>query len=288
MRSIDPFFAASGPPDGVGRPPAALGLDPARRSRRSTRPTERRLTQALLSAARRSRRCAPSSSRSSRRRAGRSRRLGLDAQELANLQNASGRAGSPASASRSPSATPRRIERARGRGGDWRKGVLEGLHRLEEMGLIAGSIQWFESPRGHPRRYAGGVGDELPARPPPPRLRLLGRRSRAAKVSARGHPLARRAGPRPRHRLPDGRRGRRRGGRGPPGGERGHDPLRARGSRSSRRRTGGRAPAHRPSRRPPDERPGRPTPPTSVPTRHRPIEEQPWSGRCTARTSITR
>jgi len=73
--------------------------------------------------------------------------LGLDAEEVSNLQNATGRAGIPgvgvayALGDAGAAATARKTE------ADWREGLLRGLRRIEDHGVHEMAwLRWFESP----------------------------------------------------------------------------------------------------------------------------------------------
>jgi RecJ-like exonuclease len=73
--------------------------------------------------------------------------LGLDAEELSNLQNACGRASLPGTGVAIALGDPSALESARAAEHAWRQGILAGLLRLEEGGLNSmGALQWFESP----------------------------------------------------------------------------------------------------------------------------------------------
>ena len=73
--------------------------------------------------------------------------LGLDAEELSNLQNACGRAGQPGMGVAISLGDPAALAGARAAERSWRQGILAGLRRLEEGGLNSmGALQWFESP----------------------------------------------------------------------------------------------------------------------------------------------
>ena len=73
--------------------------------------------------------------------------LGLDAEELSNLQNAAGRAGIPGVGVAFALGDPRSAERARTAESEWRTGILRGLRRVEEGGVHSmRSLRWFESP----------------------------------------------------------------------------------------------------------------------------------------------
>ncbi len=73
--------------------------------------------------------------------------LGLDAEELSNLQNATGRAGVPGVGVAYALGDPSAAERARTTEAEWRSGVLRGLRRIEDDGVRSmDSLRWFESP----------------------------------------------------------------------------------------------------------------------------------------------
>ena len=75
--------------------------------------------------------------------------LSADAEELANLQNATGRDGSPSEGIALALGDPRAHARARAAEEAWRTGVLTGLRRIEEAGVNSlSALQWFESPEG--------------------------------------------------------------------------------------------------------------------------------------------
>ncbi len=73
--------------------------------------------------------------------------LGLDAEEVSNLQNATGREGFPGVGVALALGDPAAVERARAAETEWRSGVLRGLRRIEEGGVRSMSaLRWFESP----------------------------------------------------------------------------------------------------------------------------------------------
>lgn len=72
---------------------------------------------------------------------------GLRAEELANLQNATGRIGEPGIGVAMALGDPTALERAREAERAWRRGVLAGLERVERGGVKSlHAVQWFESP----------------------------------------------------------------------------------------------------------------------------------------------
>jgi len=73
--------------------------------------------------------------------------LGIDAEELSNLQNATGRAGVPGVGVAFALGDPSAAEHARATEADWRAGLLKGLRRIEDGGVRSmDSLRWFESP----------------------------------------------------------------------------------------------------------------------------------------------
>lgn len=73
--------------------------------------------------------------------------LSLDAEEVSNLQNATGRAGIPGVGVAYALGDPAAAEAARATEADWRTGILRGLRRIEEHGVHAmEALRWFESP----------------------------------------------------------------------------------------------------------------------------------------------
>lgn len=72
--------------------------------------------------------------------------LGLDALELSNYQNATGRIGEPGVGIGIALGDEGALARARTAEEQWRTGILEGIRRVEEKGVnLLASIQWFES-----------------------------------------------------------------------------------------------------------------------------------------------
>ncbi len=73
--------------------------------------------------------------------------LGMDAEEVSNLQNAAGREGVPGVGVAVALGDAAAVERARAAETEWRSGVLRGLRRIEEHGVRSmSSLRWFESP----------------------------------------------------------------------------------------------------------------------------------------------
>jgi single-stranded-DNA-specific exonuclease len=146
-RSIDPFFRElSGRPAAVRAFLSGLALDPGRRPGDLTPEEAGRLVAALKSRLEKSgvlpefanvldqeRWWVPS--------------LGLDAEEVSNLQNATGRAGTPGVGIAFALGDPTALERARTAEEFWRSGILKGLRRVEDDGVRSMHyLRWFESP----------------------------------------------------------------------------------------------------------------------------------------------
>jgi len=146
-QSVDPYVRGiSGHPEAAERFVREQGIDPGRRPNELTADESSRLAQsvrqrleasevlpefvAMLEA---DRWYVPA--------------LGLDAEEVSNLQNATGRAGIPGVGVAYALGDPRAAEKARATEADWRTGLLRGLRRIEEDGVHEmPSLRWFESP----------------------------------------------------------------------------------------------------------------------------------------------
>jgi single-stranded-DNA-specific exonuclease len=148
-RSIDPFFRGlSGHPEAVAPFLGGLGIDPARKVPALTEGEAERLAAALehhlteqgvrpefVALFRQPGWTVPS--------------LGLDAEELSNLQNATGRQGVPGVGLALALGDRTALGRAREAEEGWRSGILTGLLRLEREGVRSmDAIQYFESPEG--------------------------------------------------------------------------------------------------------------------------------------------
>lgn len=73
--------------------------------------------------------------------------LGLDAEEVSNLQNAAGRIGVPGVGVAYSLGDPGAVARAHAAEAEWRAGLLKGLRRIEEGAIRAmPHLRWFESP----------------------------------------------------------------------------------------------------------------------------------------------
>ncbi len=148
-RSVDPFLRGlSGRPVECDRFLNALSLDPRRPIDSLDAPERTRLGSAILA------RLVQQGTRPEFVEAFHAPRyrlpkLGFDAEELANLQNATGRDGTPSEGVALALGDPRALARARSAEEAWRTGVLTGLRRLEEAGVNSlSALQWFESPEG--------------------------------------------------------------------------------------------------------------------------------------------
>ena len=139
---------------------------------------------------------------------------GMDAEELSNLQSATGRAGIPGVGVAMALGDAMAFDRARTAETAWREGILRGLLRIEEKGVHSKTgLCWFESPETSLAGDAGRHGHELPPSSRAARPRLLRRREGADQGQRPRNPPPRRPGPRPRDRAPHrGERGRWGGG----------------------------------------------------------------------------
>jgi single-stranded-DNA-specific exonuclease len=145
--SIDPFvLGLSGRPEEAGRLLDTLGLDPARPPDSLTAEETARLAAALKDRLTRAG-AAPEAIRMLDQERWYLPGLGLDAEEVSNRQSAAGRAKTPGVGVAFALGDPRAAERTRVAEEGWRKGILDGLRRLEDEGVNSMSfLQWFESP----------------------------------------------------------------------------------------------------------------------------------------------
>ena len=187
-RSVDPFLRGlSGRPVECDRFLSALDLDP-RRPLDTLDPGERtRLGSAILA------RLVQQGTRPEFVEALHAPRyrlpsLGLDAEELANLQNATGREGTPSEGIALALGDGRAFARARAAEEAWRTGLLNGLRRVEEEGVHSlSAVQWFESPDGPLAGTQAGLAMNYlldPARP----VVVFSPGEETWKVSGRGTP----------------------------------------------------------------------------------------------------
>ena len=146
-RSIDPFFRGlSGRPAAVAEFLAGLSIDPARPvPELSTEERERLL--AALRARLQSAGVLPEYASVLDQERWFVPSLGLDAQEVSNLQNAAGRSGAPGLGIAFALGDPRSLDRCRAAEDGWRDGILRGLLRVEDEGVNSMRfLCWFESP----------------------------------------------------------------------------------------------------------------------------------------------
>ncbi len=184
---IDPFVRGiSGHPDGVRDLLAGLKIDGTGSPNRLPPDDEERLAQALTdrlrsagvnetyaAMVRRERWSIPS--------------LGLDAEELSDLQNACGRASEPGIGVAIALGDPGALERARRAEREWRRGLLEGLLRLERGSVNSmRSLQWFESPDAPLAGTQAGLAMNYLLDPERPVFAFTHEKSGPIRVSARG------------------------------------------------------------------------------------------------------
>lgn len=113
--------------------------------------------------------------------------LGMDAEELSNLQNACGRSNQPGVGVAIALGDPRAIETARAAERTWRAGILAGLVRLEEGGLNSmGALQWFESPEPTLAGTQAGMAMNYLIDPDRPVFAFSASSEGPTRVSARG------------------------------------------------------------------------------------------------------
>jgi len=113
--------------------------------------------------------------------------LGLDAEELSNLQNAAGRAGVPGVGVALALGDPSALDRARSAEAAWREGILKGLRRVEDQGVeTMSSLAWFESPELTLAGTQAGLAIAYLLPPDRPVFVLSPQAAGPTKVSARG------------------------------------------------------------------------------------------------------
>ncbi|MHB1932424.1 MAG: DHH family phosphoesterase [Thermoplasmata archaeon] len=146
-QSIDPYLAGiAGRPEEARGFLRALGLDPTR-APGDLPPAEVRTLADALRARLAPRGVAPELLRSLDGPRYLLPSLGQDAEELANLQNAAGRAEVPEIGIALALGDPAALEEARRAEAAWRTGLLQGLRRVEDEGVNPmTSLQWFVSP----------------------------------------------------------------------------------------------------------------------------------------------
>lgn len=185
--SIDPFFRGlSGRPTEAAAFVQGLGLDPKKPPSDLSPEESRHLADALKSRLAEShvaeefaavldqeRWFAPA--------------VGLDAEEISNLQNAAGRAGMPGVGVAFALGDPRARERARGAEETWRSGILGGLRRLEDKGVNSMRfLAWFESPEPTLAGTQAGLAMNYLLPPERPVFVITESDGSSTKVSARG------------------------------------------------------------------------------------------------------
>jgi single-stranded-DNA-specific exonuclease len=145
--SIDPFVRGlSGRSEAVASFLHGLGIEPGRRPAKLTEEENRRLVAAI-----KERLAGSGVAREAADVLDQERwlvpSLGLDAEEVSNLQNASGRAGVPGVGVAYALGDPRAEEHVRSAESEWRAGILRGLLRVENDGVNSMRfLRWFESP----------------------------------------------------------------------------------------------------------------------------------------------
>jgi single-stranded-DNA-specific exonuclease len=113
--------------------------------------------------------------------------LGRDAQEVSNLQNACGRAGTPGVGIAFALGDPTAVERANAAEEFWRSGILKGLQRVEEGGVNSMRfLRWFESPDTTLAGTQAGLAMNYLLPPDLPVFVFTGRGDEPTKLSARG------------------------------------------------------------------------------------------------------
>jgi single-stranded-DNA-specific exonuclease len=144
---IDPFVKGlSGRPEAVGPFLHSLGIEPGRKPSKLSEEESRRLS-AVLKERLTSSGVAPEAANVLDQERWFLPSLGLDAEEVSNLQNAAGRAGVPGVGVAYALGDPHSAERVRAAETEWRSGVLRGLLRIENDGVNSMRfLRWFESP----------------------------------------------------------------------------------------------------------------------------------------------
>lgn len=146
-RCIDPFFAGlSGRPTACTQFLQEIAIDPHRPLHSLEAVEEQRLTTALLTRLVRQK-VRPEFCETVQQERWFLPGPGLDAVELSNLQNATGRLGTPGVGIALALGDPQAMGRAARAEEQWREGLLRGLRRIEEEGVHSRrAVQWFESP----------------------------------------------------------------------------------------------------------------------------------------------
>ncbi|EQD34392.1 phosphoesterase RecJ domain protein, partial [mine drainage metagenome] len=113
--------------------------------------------------------------------------LGLDAEDLSNLQSATGRAETPGIGVAMALGDDGAFERARRAETGWREGILKGLRRIERDGVheMAG-VRWFDSPESTLAGTQAGMAMNYLLSPERPVLAFSEAGRAPVKVSGRG------------------------------------------------------------------------------------------------------
>ncbi|HEV2316521.1 MAG TPA: DHH family phosphoesterase [Thermoplasmata archaeon] len=148
-RSIDPFFKGiSGHLPTAQQFVTALGVDPARAPGALSAGEAERLHEAL-EAHLKEQGVRPEFVAAYAEDGWQVPSLGLDAEELSNLQSATGRLGTPGLGIALAMGDGHALTAARKAEEEWRGGILNGMRRLEDGGVERlPAVQWFESPDG--------------------------------------------------------------------------------------------------------------------------------------------
>ena len=185
--SIDPFFRGlSGRLDEAAEFVRGLGIDPDRSPDGLAPDEARRLAEALkgrlaeakvlpefASVLDQDRWFAPA--------------IGLDAEEISNLQNATGRVGCPGVGIALALGDPGALERARTAEATWRSGILRGLRRIEDNGVNSMRfLGWFESPDPTLAGTQAGLAMNYLLPPDHPVFVFTESQGESIKLSARG------------------------------------------------------------------------------------------------------
>ena len=186
-RSIDPYFRGlSGRPEAVAAFLRGLSLDPVRLPSDLSPPEVARLVAALKTRLRDAGVLAEFADVLDQERWW-VPALGLDAEEVSNRQNATGRAGTPGLGIAFALGDPTAGERAHAAEEFWRSGILKGLRRVEEEGVrTLRFLRWFESPDTTLAGTQAGFAMNYLLPPDLPVFVFSGSGSAPTKLSARG------------------------------------------------------------------------------------------------------
>lgn len=185
-QSVDPYLAGiSGRPEAARQFLAGVNLDPARPVAGLPPEEIRRLADAIRT------RLAPRGVAPELLRGLDGPRfflpsLGIDAEELANLQNATGRAGIPDAGIALALGDAPAMEEAKRSLAEWREGILRGLRRVEDEGVnLMSALQWFVSRETSLAGTQAGLAMSYLLDPTRPTL-VFSPGQDSTKVSARG------------------------------------------------------------------------------------------------------